>query len=938
MAEINCGHCGATHGSVAEVRSCSINDPAPPVDDDFSDPADRAAVPTAARPAAPVQPGPPAGRGAAALGRTLVVPQGLQLPHGWDGVDQVEIDEITALEPGSLLEELQKRWSRRDPYVVLLHTNLTNAPNTIVRREPWLLGPSLELPRERLHHLVWSNALLAAADGTTTLPAGAAALRLGATAVPVTDDGPDLKLPDGRAVVLDGGPLDLHLATSSPFPVLHTLSLAASSLNPLGTGPPQADLAADQLDAVGHRGGPARIVAPAGSGKTRVLTERARHLLVNASLPTAALTLVAFNKRAQLEMEARTSDLAGLRVRTLNALALAIINGTDGFIRPIESVGRVQTIDEREVRRLLRRLVEIPRRANTDPLATWIEALSATRLGLREPSSVIDEVGPEIQDLEQVLEQYRLVLRRQNLVDFDEQILRAIEILLADPAAREHAQRSCHVLLVDEFQDLTPAHMLLIRLLAGPRADVFGVGDDDQTIYGFTGATPEWLIDYEHWFPNATPYALEVNYRCSPAVVDGVGQLLRHNHQRVDKTIRTPAQRQRGGDDLRLIATPDPLAALVERVGDLLAAGTSASDIVILGRVNVALAAPQVALSDAGVAVVHAVTTDLLQRTGVRALLSWLRLASDPGAMQAADIDEAVRRPSRGLSQRVREWMGEHPSVRDLRRLGKRLGGREQSKIDEFLDDIESLADLAGEGATTAELFEAIGDEIGVGGALGKLDGAKRSVDRSTHLDDLDALMQLGTVETDPGAFTQWLHDTLDRPGAAGDAGITLSTVHRVKGLEWPHVIVVGANSGTFPHRLAELEEERRVFHVAITRSSSTTTVIADAARPSTFLRELAGHAPQTTPRPTAIPIPPKASSPKAGLSGTPLGETLRQWRMTTATKAGVPAFVVFSDATLQEVVQRRPSTTKELGMVKGIGPKKLELYADELLAIVSEL
>ncbi|MDG2113077.1 MAG: ATP-dependent helicase, partial [Actinomycetota bacterium] len=633
---------------------------------------------------------------------------------------------------------------------------------------------------------------------------------------------------------VDGGPLDLPLGASLAAPLVHTITLRAGSVRALAGTAPSAELAADQLAAVAHPGGPARIVAPAGSGKTRVLTERARHLLADAGLPAKALTLVAFNKRAQLEMEERTNDLPGLRVRTLNALALAIINGTDGFARPSESTGRVQTIDEREVRRVLRRLVEVPRKTNTDPLATWIEALSAARLGLRDPAAVIDDIGPEVNDLEQVLEQYRLMLRRQNVVDFDEQILRAIEVLLADPAAREHAQHTCQVLLVDEFQDLTPAHMLMIRLLGGPRADVFGVGDDDQTIYGFTGATPEWLIDYERWFPHATPYALEVNYRCAPAVVEGVGLLLPHNRQRVDKLIRTPDDRPHQADDLRLLTTPDPLGALVDRVSDLIAAGVAPTDIVILGRVNVALAAPQVALSDAGQSVVHAVTPDLLQRTGVRALLAWLRLASDPGAMQPADVSEAVRRPSRGLSQRVREWMGEHRSVRDLRRLAQRLGGRDQHRIDEFLDDVEMLADLAGDGATTAELFEAIGDEIGVGGALGNLDGARRSVDRSTHLDDLDALVQLGNVQTDPEAFSPWLQERLNRPGADSTTGVALSTVHRVKGLEWPHVIVVGANAGTFPHRLADIEEERRVFHVAVTRSSLTTTVIADAARPST--------------------------------------------------------------------------------------------------------
>jgi len=908
---------------VAEVRACALGEEAapPPAQGERPHPT---APPVAPRLQAP---GPPADRGPSELGRTLVVPQGADLPAGWDGVDELLLDEITALEPGSILDELQARWSRREPYVVRLDTNLSSPPATVIRRDPALLSPDLQLPRERLYHLVWSNALLTGPNGTT-LPIAAAAVSAGATAA---GGSADLVLPDGDPVLVDGGPLDLGLAASLEYLLLHSISIAAGSLTPLGTSDLDAALAPDQLAAVHHRGGPARIVAPAGSGKTRVLTERARYLLSARNLPTRALTLVAFNKRAQLEMEERTADLPGLRVRTLNALALAIVNGTDGFRRPAESTARVQTIDEPEVRRLLRRLVEVPRRTNTDPLATWIEALSAARLGLRDPAAVIDEIGPDVSDLEQVLEQYRLLLQRQNLVDFDEQILRGIEVLLADPQARSHAQDTCQLLLVDEFQDLTPAHMLLIRLLAGPRADVFGVGDDDQTIYGFTGATPEWLIDYDRWFPDATPLALEVNYRCPPAVVDGAKHLLAQNNERVEKNIRSAPGRDHHTTALQVVTTPDPLTLVVERVSELLTNGAHPTDIVILGRVNVALAAPQIALGEAGLPVTHAVTPDLLQRTGVRALLAWLRLACDPGSVDPADVSEAVRRPSRGLSQRVREWMGEHRSVHELRRLGKRLGGRDQHRIDDFLDDIEVLADIKDSGATAGELIAAIGDEIGVANALGSLDGARRSVDRSTHLDDLDALVQLGGVHTDPTTFTAWLQEVLGRPGASREEGITLSTVHRVKGLEWPHVVIVGANSGTFPHRLAELEEERRVFHVALTRSSQSTTIISDLARPSTFAAEVEGRAP------VREPSPPRRSTPSAPPSDGLLDQ-LKSWRLESARDASVPAYVIFTDATLEEIVTRRPSTQRELARVKGIGPKKLDLYAEEILDMVASV
>jgi DNA helicase-2/ATP-dependent DNA helicase PcrA len=133
---------------------------------------------------------------------------------------------------------------------------------------------------------------------------------------------------------------------------------------------------------------------------------------------------------------------------------------------------------------------------------------------------------------------YRQYLAEHNQVDFDEQIYLAIEVLLRDPRVRLAAEQCAEVLLVDEYQNLTPAHMLLLRLLAGPSLSIFGVGDDDQTIYGFSGATPEWLVRFEDHVPEAVHHALEVNYRCPAPVITAAFNLLSRNRVRVPKEIR----------------------------------------------------------------------------------------------------------------------------------------------------------------------------------------------------------------------------------------------------------------------------------------------------------------------------------------------------------------------------------------------------------------
>ena len=265
-----------------------------------------------------------------------------------------------------------------------------------------------------------------------------------------------------------------------------------------GRNDTDAALAADQLAAVTHTGGSARIIAPAGSGKTRVLTERARHLITVWRVPPAAVSLVAFNKRAQEEMQARTADLRGLEVRTLNSIALAIVNGVSPFA---PQPRRWRTIDEPEVRSLLGRFVQTRRQLNVDPLAPWLDALSAMRLGLLAPDEVAMRYGGDVDGLGEVWPRLRDAMESSGVVDFDDQIRRAIDVLLTQPEARRAAQRACRLLLVDEFQDLTPAHLLLVRLLGAGGGAVFGVGDDDQTIYGYNGADPGWLIDFADMVP-----------------------------------------------------------------------------------------------------------------------------------------------------------------------------------------------------------------------------------------------------------------------------------------------------------------------------------------------------------------------------------------------------------------------------------------------------
>ena len=175
-------------------------------------------------------------------------------------------------------------------------------------------------------------------------------------------------------------------------------------------------------------------------------------------------------------------------------------------------------------------------RANTDVYAPYLEALGEVRLGLVDPNVVEAQTRRRRRLRRDVRRVPRQAARRRR-IDYDEQIYGAIEVLLRNVDVRRAIQHECRHLLVDEFQDLTPAQLLMLRLVAAPAYDVFGVGDDDQVIYGYAGADPEFLINYDRYFPGGTHHALATNYRCPAPVVAASRNLLSYNRRRIDKEI-----------------------------------------------------------------------------------------------------------------------------------------------------------------------------------------------------------------------------------------------------------------------------------------------------------------------------------------------------------------------------------------------------------------
>jgi hypothetical protein len=417
----------------------------------------------------------------------------------------------------------------------------------------------------------------------------------------------------------------------------------------------------------------------------------------------------------------------------------------------------------------------------------------------------------------------------------------------------------------------------------------------------------------------------------------------------------------------------------------------------VLSRVNAALLPVQAACVEAGLPCTTPLGPQVLERTGVRTALAYLRIGLDPDHIARADVTDTIRRPSRGIAPKVVEMLTKRSStsIGDIRRLADYLTGRDGPKLHIYADGLEMLTRSCRQSTVAALRTIRVG--IGLGDTMDVLDSTRREADRSTHADDLIALEGAAQLHGDAATFEPWLRQVLSRPPAAGDP-VLLSTVHRVKGREWGHVIVYGASRGLFPHRLSDdTEGERRVFHVAVTRARTQAVVLADEAAPSPFVAELDGTRPHEPVAPPKAPPPARASGGsrrpevpaevgmkleygghagevvevrdaavilEVGAAQVPVRfgadvrvdgalvvlappppplpahaaaaeQALRAWRGGIAKRDRVPAYVILNDKELTGIVARDPRDLSALARCRGIGASRLERFGDEILAVL---
>lgn len=837
-------------------------------------------------------PGPPQ------LGRGAIVPQGTNPPHQLAdaAVFDVDCDDLSNAE--QLVREMRPLWRKRTPYVVRLAGDPSNL--TQVSGEPgpvWRLGDDYTPWVEHLSLYVWSNNW-DLRSGEPIWWWARKAHRQWEGRLCDSEAGDVAAGP--KDIIIDGGPRGTF-STVDGVALWHRDHVELGSTGLEADQQSTAHLAADQKAAVEAAiDGPVRVIAPAGSGKTRVLTARICHLVADRGVDPRLICAVAYNTRAAEELQERLEEALGeagrqVQVRTVHSLAYSILRQH----RDVKVVG------ERDVRNRISHLIDDPPQAR-DPYASYLSALAEVRLGLKNPVDVETQRG-DVPGFAHMFEAYRHGLRTAGLVDFDEQVYAAIGALISNPQLRKTQQLRCRYLCIDEFQDFTPAFVLFTRLLAGPEQRVFAVGDDDQTIYSYTGANPKFLVEFDRWFPHANHHALETNYRCPADVVAAASTLLSNNSVRVPKTIRA------GRDDQGLcvedVSADDQAKRAAELVEGWVSAGVNPSDIAVLTRVNSTLLGVQTALAQRNIAADAAVGSSFMDRTGVRTALCYLRLSDPDSPWIGSDLEEVANRPVRMSGQMRRKLASKATwSSDELKGLGD--GGRK------LVTDLAALVAKRRSGASTADLLRAI--ITLVSDDLDSLD-ATRPGAGAGHLDDLEALRQASLGKTDPEDFERWLRGELSS-GRGPGGGVTLATVHRTKGLEWPYVVVLGANPPLMPHDLSDdISEERRIFHVAITRTAGKLVVLSDNTTRG-FAAEMAGgSAAAGSGKRTRVA---RSSRPKQGrgpsgsgrvrtskMSGLPRNRSFSKSGGGTA-KSGTR---LFSDAAKSAAAQRRSSKPKSV-------------------------
>lgn len=620
-----------------------------------------------------------------------------------------------------------------------------------------------------------------------------------------------------------------------------------------------------QREAVEHRGSPLLIVAGAGSGKTRVLTRRIAHLLGSGEARPGEILAITFTNKAAAEMKERVEELVGpaargMWVSTFHSACVRILR------RDADALGLKSTFTIYDAADSLRLITNIAKDHGVDtkknPPRGFASRISAFKSELVDPIDAADRAegakNPWERTIAEVYTAYTQRLRAANAVDFDDLIGMAVRLLRENPAIRENYRRRFRHVLVDEYQDTNAAQYALVRELVGddPRADLTVVGDSDQSIYAFRGATIRNIIEFEQDFPSARTIMLEQNYRSTQNILTAANAVIAENQGRRAKNLWTD---QGSGEQISLYVADDErgeASYIGRQIDALVDAGRKASDIAIFYRANAQSRALEDQLIRVGLPYRVVGGTRFYERREVKDAIAYLQVLVNPA--DEINLRRILNVPKRGIGDRAEAAIAAL-AERERISFGEALTRAEEapgiatrslSAIRRFVALLEELRALVDSGAGPAETLETILATSGYTESLrtsddpqdeSRLENLAELVSVAGEFEaQMEALAAAASEAEDQAADgaptapeASLIEQFLEKVSLVADADqipggedqfVTLMTLHTAKGLEFPVVFLTGMEDGTFPHQRTmsdpeQLQEERRLAYVGITRA-----------------------------------------------------------------------------------------------------------------------
>lgn len=687
----------------------------------------------------------------------------------------------------------------------------------------------------------------------------------------------------------------------------------------------------EQLRAATAPRGPVSIIAGAGTGKTRTITHRIAHLVSGGFVNPDHVLAVTFTNRAAAELRERLTMMGVARVqaKTFHAAAMHQLRY---FWPKVMGDTPWELLDSK-----FPLVARITRAVGLEPdrtlLADLLGEIEWSKASLIAPTSYPSHIGPDRRDCPvepekfvKIFEGYEQAKATPDrvLLDFDDLLQSMAGLLESEVGVADEFRERYRTFVVDEYQDVTPLQQRLLDAWLGDRDDLTVVGDANQTIYSFNGATPDHLLRFSTRFPDSTTVRLHRDYRSTPQVVALANRVIGQAKGRAAGTRLVLEGQRPPGPDPEFSEYPDETVEaddVARRIAELIKQGVPAAEIAVLYRINAQSAAFEYALDQAGIA---------------------YQVKGGDGFFQRAEIRQAVQ----ALGQAARQVQA--------RSRGQAEDDSQDQLAGNLVDQVRAVLLPVGltpsepEGAQERQRWQSLN-------ALADLAGELTATTPGLDLPGLMGLLKERAQAKNPPRMQ----------------GVTLASVHAAKGLEWDAVFLVGLVDGTLPIRHAlkgshsedAVEEERRLLYVGVTRArehlhlswsqarqpggkaTRRRTRFLDGMVPWEAERAAAQKAPKSKPRDSCDTCGARLTTPEQRILGLcdahaedvdqVLVTELRGWRSAMAKSRDVPAYVVMSDATLRAVCHRAPTTAQELVQVPGIGPMKVEQFGEDILGII---